>query len=61
LSPKSSSTSSQTSFTALFESDGGKIASSLGVASENDRQLIVILYMAGFAAGQIFFGPLSDR
>ena len=38
-----------------------QIASSLGVASENDRQLIVILYMAGFAIGQIFFGPLSDH
>jgi MFS transporter, DHA1 family, multidrug resistance protein len=38
-----------------------EIASSFGVTNENDRQLIVILYMAGFAAGQIFFGPLSDH
>jgi DHA1 family bicyclomycin/chloramphenicol resistance-like MFS transporter len=38
-----------------------QIGSALGVTSENDRQLIVIVYMAGFAAGQIFFGPLSDR
>lgn len=38
-----------------------EIASSFGVASENDRQLIVVLYMAGFAVGQIFFGPLSDH
>ncbi len=38
-----------------------QIASSFGVANENDRQLIVILYMAGFAAGQILFGPLSDH
>lgn len=37
------------------------IASSFGVASENDQQLIVVLYMAGFAVGQIFFGPLSDH
>lgn len=37
------------------------IASFFGVQSENDRQLIVILYMAGFAVGQIFFGPLSDH
>lgn len=37
------------------------IASSFGVQSENDRQLVVILYMAGFALGQIFFGPLSDH
>jgi MFS transporter, DHA1 family, multidrug resistance protein len=38
-----------------------QIASAFGAAGENDRQLIVILYMAGFAAGQIFFGPLSDH
>jgi DHA1 family bicyclomycin/chloramphenicol resistance-like MFS transporter len=38
-----------------------QIGAALGVASENDRQLIVILYMAGFAVGQIFFGPLSDH
>jgi DHA1 family bicyclomycin/chloramphenicol resistance-like MFS transporter len=37
------------------------IGSALGVGSENDRQLIVILYMAGFAAGQLVYGPLSDR
>ncbi len=38
-----------------------QIASAFGVSNENDRQLIVILYMAGFAVGQIFFGPLSDH
>ncbi|HEY8128948.1 MAG TPA: MFS transporter, partial [Hyphomicrobium sp.] len=38
-----------------------QIASAFGAAGENDRQLIVILYMAGFAVGQIFFGPLSDH
>ena len=38
-----------------------QIGTALGVASENDRQLVVILYMAGFAAGQIVFGPLSDH
>lgn len=37
------------------------IAASFGVSNENERQLIVILYMAGFAAGQIVFGPLSDH
>ncbi|MBX9682498.1 MAG: multidrug effflux MFS transporter [Hyphomicrobium sp.] len=37
------------------------IGTALGVASENDRQLVVILYMAGFAAGQLIYGPLSDR
>lgn len=38
-----------------------EIGTAVGVTGENDRQLIVILYMAGFAAGQIFFGPLSDH
>ncbi len=38
-----------------------QIASTFGVSNENDRQLIVVLYMAGFAGGQIFFGPLSDH
>jgi DHA1 family bicyclomycin/chloramphenicol resistance-like MFS transporter len=38
-----------------------QIGKALGVSSENDRQLVVILYMAGFAAGQFFFGPLSDH
>src|SRR4029079_5522657 len=38
-----------------------QIGSALGLESENDRQLVIILYMAGFACGQIFFGPLSDH
>jgi DHA1 family bicyclomycin/chloramphenicol resistance-like MFS transporter len=38
-----------------------QIGTALGVSSENDRQLVVILYMVGFAAGQFFFGPLSDH
>jgi len=38
-----------------------QIGAALGVTSENDRQLVVILYMAGFAVGQIFVGPLSDH
>jgi MFS transporter, DHA1 family, multidrug resistance protein len=37
------------------------IAGSFGVEGENERQLIVILYMVGFSVGQIFFGPISDR
>ena len=37
------------------------IGAALGVNSENDRQLVVILYMVGFAVGQLFYGPLSDR
>lgn len=38
-----------------------EIASALHVESENDRQLVVILYMAGFAVGQLLYGPLSDH
>ena len=38
-----------------------QIGTALGVKSENDRQLIIVLYMAGFAAGQLVYGPLSDR
>src|SRR4051794_33543738 len=34
---------------------------SLGVANENDRQLVVSAYMVGFGAAQLFFGPISDR
>lgn len=37
------------------------IGSALGVTSDNDRQYIVILYMAGFSAGQLVYGPLSDH
>lgn len=37
------------------------LGTALGVASENDRQLVVIVYMAGFAAGQLIYGPLSDH
>lgn len=38
-----------------------EIGKALGVTNDNDRQLIVVLYMVGFSAGQILFGPLSDR
>lgn len=38
-----------------------EIASTFGVARDNDRQLVIILYMAGFSVGQMLFGPLSDR
>ena len=34
---------------------------SLGVANENDRQLVISAYMIGFGAAQLFFGPISDR
>jgi len=38
-----------------------QIGASLGVSDENERQLIIIMYMAGFAVGQLFYGALSDR
>ena len=37
------------------------IGAELGVAEENRRQLVVIVYMLGFGVGQIIWGPLSDR
>ena len=38
-----------------------QIGSSLGVANGNDRQLVVSIYLSGFALGQFIFGPVSDR
>jgi MFS transporter, DHA1 family, multidrug resistance protein len=37
-----------------------QIGNSLGVQSENDRQLVVSFYVVGFASGQLLFGILSD-
>ena len=37
------------------------IGSSLGLVDENQRQLVVIVYMLGFGAGQLLWGPLADR
>ncbi|WP_448205985.1 multidrug effflux MFS transporter [Azospirillum sp. sgz302134] len=37
------------------------IVQSFGVSGANDRQLVVTAYMLGFAGGQPFHGPLSDR
>jgi DHA1 family bicyclomycin/chloramphenicol resistance-like MFS transporter len=33
----------------------------LGVANENERQLVIAAYMLGFGVAQLGFGPLSDR
>ncbi|WP_404710596.1 multidrug effflux MFS transporter [Sphingomonas sp. MMS24-J13] len=38
-----------------------QIGQALSVASENDRQWIVALYMFGFGAAQLVYGPLADR
>ncbi|HEX2172174.1 MAG TPA: multidrug effflux MFS transporter [Dehalococcoidia bacterium] len=37
------------------------IVGSYGITAPNDRQLVVTAYLLGFAAGQPFHGPLSDR
>ena len=38
-----------------------QIGESLGVAEENQRQLVVTAYVVGFGGAQLFFGPISDR
>lgn len=37
------------------------IGAALAVADENDRQLVVIVYLLGFGAGQIIVGPFADH
>ena len=37
------------------------IGAALGVAHDNDRQLVVVAYMLGFGASQLLWGPLADR
>ena len=39
----------------------GAIAADLSVPNPNDRQLVVISYVLGFGAPQLFFGPVADR
>src|SRR3974390_1810107 len=38
-----------------------QIGRALGVANGNDRQLIISVYLGGFALGQFLCGPASDR
>ena len=37
------------------------IGDALGVATENDRQYILTVYLLGFGVSQLVYGPLSDR
>lgn len=37
------------------------IGRAFGVTNENDRQLVILIFTATFAVGQLFYGPLSDR
>ena len=37
------------------------IGHSLGVANENHQQWVIAIYVFGFGAAQIVYGPLSDR
>ena len=37
------------------------IGSFYQLATENDRQLIIVSYMLGFGVSQLFYGPLTDR
>lgn len=39
----------------------GRIGDELGAARDNDRQLIVVVYVLGNGIAQLFFGPLVDR
>ena len=38
----------------------GDIASDLGVADPNDRQLVLAAFFAGLSVGQLVYGPISD-
>ena len=38
-----------------------QIGRDLGVASENQRQLVVVAYFIGFGSTQLIWGPLADR
>jgi MFS transporter, DHA1 family, multidrug resistance protein len=37
------------------------IGAALGVSDPNDRQIVIISYVAGFALGQLGYGRLSDK
>jgi DHA1 family bicyclomycin/chloramphenicol resistance-like MFS transporter len=37
------------------------IGAALGVAEDNDRQLVITAFLLGYGASQIIYGPLADR
>ncbi|MFA5988756.1 MAG: multidrug effflux MFS transporter [Sphingomonas sp.] len=37
------------------------IGLTLGIASENERQLVITAFLIGFGLGQLFHGPIADR
>lgn len=37
------------------------MGAALGVATENERQYVLSVYMFGFGISQLFYGPLTDR
>lgn len=37
------------------------IGARLGVATENERQFVIAIYLAGLGTGQLIHGPLADR
>lgn len=39
----------------------GQIGAELGAARDNDRQLIIVIYVISNGVAQLFFGPLVDR
>lgn len=39
----------------------GQIGNELGAAHDNDRQLIIVIYVVSNGVAQLFFGPLVDR
>ena len=39
----------------------GQIGDELGAARDNDRQLIIVVYVLGNGIAQLFFGPIVDR
>lgn len=39
----------------------GRIGDELGAAHDNDRQLIIVVYVLGNGIAQLFFGPIVER